>query len=300
MAERLQIWKLTKVKTFLHRHGMMDAIFDGCMFSLYSKVHEGKLIKKPWRISTTSHALYHSFNGHLCDKQHDHVPCAGKDTKITEEYTQHIVKTIHTAWSKQAKTLRRRTDSINSRINPTACAIKSVCDDISGRITCLVDVSHSRHQTEFADTSTATLELYRLKLARKLHCFQNPLSISIMAPKWSRHVAYTPAQSSTDPADDVESGETQQQKFEFPDIIFGHNLQKDIKKNWEEYLNFSFAVALRVAEQSDRLPDQRGVPLEKLQQLQAMHTVAAFKALGSNCVDTYTTHVVKTDAPPQR
>jgi hypothetical protein len=56
-------WNLTKVKSFLHRHGMMDAVFDGCMFSLHSKVHEGKLIKKPWRISTTSRALLHSFSG---------------------------------------------------------------------------------------------------------------------------------------------------------------------------------------------------------------------------------------------
>jgi hypothetical protein len=87
---------------------MMDAIFDGCMFSLYSKVHEGKLIKKPWRISTTAHALYHSFNGHLCDKQHDHVPCAGKDTKITKEYTQHIVKTIHTSWSNVESVIKKK------------------------------------------------------------------------------------------------------------------------------------------------------------------------------------------------
>ena len=104
-----------------------------------------------------------------------------------------------------------------------------------------------------------------------------------MAPKWSRHVAYAPARSSASRADEEEGGETQQQKCEFHDIIFGHNINEANKREWEQYLNFAFATALRVAEQSDRLPDQRGIPMEKIQQLQSVHTVAAFKALGSNC-----------------
>jgi hypothetical protein len=235
-------WNLTKVKSFLHRHGMMDAVFDGCMFSLYSKVHEGKLIKNPWRISTTSHALYHSFNGHLCDKQHDHVPCAGKDTKITEEYTQHIVRTIHTSWSKQAKTVRRKTDSINSRINPTACAIKSVCDHSSGSIACLIDAS-SRNSTKLARTSTATLKPSSL-LARKLLRFQNSLLLSAMAPKFSR---YASAAAQAASAHDEHSGETRP-KFDYPDILIAHSLAQAEKAKWDEYLGFAFASAMRVAE----------------------------------------------------
>jgi len=95
-------WKLPKVRAFLARYQMLDAIFHGCMFNLQSVVHAGKHILKPWRISTTSHAIYAVFNNRLCDKTHDHVPCAGRDTKQTERYSNEMVKALHVSWAKRS------------------------------------------------------------------------------------------------------------------------------------------------------------------------------------------------------
>ena len=102
-------WKATKVIALLNRYGFVHAEFDGCMFNLYSRVHEGVLIKKPWRISTTSRAIHAVFNDRKCSGGHKHTPCQGQDTKFTENYTEEMVKTLHVAWQKHARTLTRRT-----------------------------------------------------------------------------------------------------------------------------------------------------------------------------------------------
>jgi hypothetical protein len=140
----------------------------------------------------------------------------------------------------------------------------------------LIDAS-SRHSTKLARTFTATLKPSSL-LARKLR-FQNSLLLSAMAPKWSRH-ASAAAQAAS--AHDEHSGETRS-KFDYPDILIAHSLAKAEKDKWDEYFGFAFTSALRVAEKSDQLPDQRGLSIDKIDQLKPTHIVAAMKALGSNC-----------------
>ena len=67
--------------------------FDGCMYGLKSKYNKiGTPIKKPWRIISWGV----SFNKlhEKCDGSHAHGPCAGRETRITQLYTEQIVKII--------------------------------------------------------------------------------------------------------------------------------------------------------------------------------------------------------------
>ena len=67
--------------------------FDGCMYGLKSQFQETpKPIKKPWKIVTwgVSFPKLHR----RCDRRHDHVECAGRETRITPVYTKWIAKII--------------------------------------------------------------------------------------------------------------------------------------------------------------------------------------------------------------
>ena len=107
-------WSVTKVIALLHRYNFVHAIFDGCMFDLKSIVYPDKHIKKPWRISTTSKHICAAFDNKCCDHSHEHVPCAGRDTKVTEEYTLPLVKCLHDSWRKHANQITR---SINTSVH---------------------------------------------------------------------------------------------------------------------------------------------------------------------------------------
>ena len=58
----------------------------------------GKPIKKPWRIATDCRELHNAFHTKYCCGHKDHAPCAGKDTKMTENYSKPMVDLIHKAW----------------------------------------------------------------------------------------------------------------------------------------------------------------------------------------------------------
>jgi hypothetical protein len=109
-------WSVTKVVAFLHRYNFIHAMFDGCSFNLFSHVRKDKRIKKPWRISTTSRFMFHACADKWCDHSHDHVPCAGRDTKLTEEYSYDMVKAIHVAWNKHVKSENRKIKDIKHNI----------------------------------------------------------------------------------------------------------------------------------------------------------------------------------------
>ena len=102
-----EYWRATKVIALLNRYSCVHAEFDGCMYGLKSCVRKDVLIKKPWRISATSRALHAALHGRLCNKDHEHTPCQGQDTKRTEEYTEEMVKAIHVAWRKHSHSLNK-------------------------------------------------------------------------------------------------------------------------------------------------------------------------------------------------
>ena len=51
----------------------------------------------------------------VCPKDHDHAPCAGKDTQASENYTAEMVDCIHRAFSSFCK--------VTSRIHPTSSVV---------------------------------------------------------------------------------------------------------------------------------------------------------------------------------
>ena len=67
--------------------------FDGCMYGLKSKYTKiGTPIKKPWRIISWG-VSFKTLHG-KCDGSHTHGPCADKETRVTQLYTEQIVKII--------------------------------------------------------------------------------------------------------------------------------------------------------------------------------------------------------------
>ena len=66
--------------------------FDGCMYGLKIQFDNRYIpIKKPWR--NVSWGV--EFDLHKkCDRRHDHGKCEGRETRITQTYTQQIVDII--------------------------------------------------------------------------------------------------------------------------------------------------------------------------------------------------------------
>ena len=67
--------------------------FDGCMYGIASQ-HNKKCmpIKKPWKIVSWG-VCFHELKK-TCDGRHQHVPCSGRDTRVTQLYTFRIAQTI--------------------------------------------------------------------------------------------------------------------------------------------------------------------------------------------------------------
>jgi len=93
-------WKLPKVKALCKSIGLEQVHFDGCMLGLTSVV-DGKPIKKPWTIATSSKEIIKQFEGLLCQGHKDHRPCEGVDTKLTEDYTPEFTNRLHIGWCKE-------------------------------------------------------------------------------------------------------------------------------------------------------------------------------------------------------
>ena len=67
--------------------------FDGCMYGLKSRYTKiGTPIKKPWRMVSWGVSFKNLHE--RCDGSHTHGPCAGKETRVTQLYTEQIVKII--------------------------------------------------------------------------------------------------------------------------------------------------------------------------------------------------------------
>ena len=76
--------------------------FDGCMYGLKSSYSAKPLpIKKPWKIVSWNIDFPEL---HLtCDRSHEHVECAGRETKQTQTYTPQIVTIIMNRVNKHVK-----------------------------------------------------------------------------------------------------------------------------------------------------------------------------------------------------
>jgi hypothetical protein len=92
-------WQWNFVISFLKRNGLCFTDIDGCSLGLTS-VRDGGLIMKPWRLASGMTELSQEFQHSRCNRMHYHTPCAGVDTKLTENYTDSFAEKVHNAFNK--------------------------------------------------------------------------------------------------------------------------------------------------------------------------------------------------------
>ena len=86
-------WKDRRMTELVEGTVSHEHKFDGCMYGLKSQFQETpKPIKKPWKIVTWGVSFPKLRR--RCDRRHDHVECAGRETRITQVYTKWIAKII--------------------------------------------------------------------------------------------------------------------------------------------------------------------------------------------------------------
>lgn len=81
--------------------------FDGCMYDLTSQYNaKGMPIKKPWKV--VSWGVHFKDLQKICDGRHQRVPCAGRDTRVTQMYTFRIAQTILETLNKRSLSLWKK------------------------------------------------------------------------------------------------------------------------------------------------------------------------------------------------
>ena len=94
---RCAYWKNDRVVKFLNKHGFVFADFDGCMYGpVTTKGRDaGMPIQKPWRVACSKDSCLPDLLNKRCDGSHDHTPCAGPNTLLTQGYIPEIVNIVH-------------------------------------------------------------------------------------------------------------------------------------------------------------------------------------------------------------
>jgi hypothetical protein len=124
-------WKLASVKTFIQKHGLQTCFLDGCAIGLRGQ--GGLLIKKPWCLESNMPTIPTAFNAKVCTLDHEHTPCAGKDTRPTGGYTHQFAKIAHASFRKHcanksnaAVTVRNGANGGDTaKVAPAAATVRS-------------------------------------------------------------------------------------------------------------------------------------------------------------------------------
>ena len=88
-----QYWRMNQVNEFINELKLAKVNIDGCALGL--KVDKGVPMLKPWTIATDDNYLFMHFKNKKCpgkDDHPEHCPVAGKYTKLTENYTDQMVR----------------------------------------------------------------------------------------------------------------------------------------------------------------------------------------------------------------
>ena len=111
---RCAYWKNDRVVKFLTAHGFVNSDFDGCMYGLVaSKGRDaGMPIQKPWRVACSPNSCLPTMLNRRCDGSHDHTPCQGQNTLLTQGYTPEIVKIVHQSIVRDIATINKETKSV--------------------------------------------------------------------------------------------------------------------------------------------------------------------------------------------
>ena len=97
-------WKDERLHEVVHDGASHE--FDGCRYGLKQRYAKKTLpIKKPWRVVSWSFELGSSLSKQ-CNGNHEHGPCAGRETKEIQLYTSIIVCVILRRFRARAKCLQ--------------------------------------------------------------------------------------------------------------------------------------------------------------------------------------------------
>ena len=98
-----ELWSRPEVENMTYEFGLNKISFHGCALGLTAE--DGIPIKKPWTVATSSKKLADRLGQYQCPGTSVHLmhhPCAGKETKRTEGYTNEMAEAIHTAHHEEA------------------------------------------------------------------------------------------------------------------------------------------------------------------------------------------------------
>ena len=87
LCQGWQIPEMLAIRDFLERHGRCwkGARVDGCRYGMMD-VDQGQLVRKMWRVMTTSEDYVNMFGRKVCMGDHEHTPIEGKQTSTTSYY----------------------------------------------------------------------------------------------------------------------------------------------------------------------------------------------------------------------
>ena len=154
-------WRKPKVhKTFAKLKLSHAVLIHGCALGLKSVAVKDRYIKKPWKLRASFHHIADAFENATCpgvDEFHIHTPCAGVDTKLSEEYTLEFVQTAHLGILAHARTMLFNGSSSDACTDVIASI---VVDDIAHDK--LVGINSSSHvcTPHLAETAPAKVSLH--------------------------------------------------------------------------------------------------------------------------------------------
>ena len=132
-------WNDERMKFMINGTSSTIHEFDGCMYGLKSQFKDaGTAIKKPWRI--VSWGVSFSDLHEKCDGSHSYGPCAGRETRASQLYTDKIVRCIirgvknQMLWNiaygtQQPKKANNKTDAYKPTNKTCTCLVVTTDED---------------------------------------------------------------------------------------------------------------------------------------------------------------------------
>ena len=115
-------WRNKETVAFM-KHNLKTVKFHGCMLGVVSQKTQTP-IKKPWTIATNCEEIIQEFSKFKCDKTHKHAPCAGQDTKQTENYSKPFAAAFHRGFARACLRLEAGVGESHETKNKTNIAKK--------------------------------------------------------------------------------------------------------------------------------------------------------------------------------
>ena len=125
-------WNDERMKCMINGTDSYIHDFDGCMYGLTTQFGDQRIpIKKPWRIVSWGV----KFGLHKkCDRNHEHGKCEGRETRVTQTYTNQIVdiilKSVRQHMSIRFKGSLSKVDDTCSSCRHDRCSAKKTADSI--------------------------------------------------------------------------------------------------------------------------------------------------------------------------